>query len=407
VRHEYSLLLAKRFSIIPAIDQQTVLDLIAQGPDKLNYIRSMTNDRGQAPSQELIDSYVKQWTLEWLSFIEDDLPEDWKQKYATLRQEVGEPSHPEFPYYTSSGHGFQSGSNLSLEDLNEISVTKIVEELMILADHEISSKQLPPSEAIEKLHSFVRVNPESIAVYLDDLLRLPPKYLADVVGTLSMSLRGAADQDVVSSLLALCSRLITDLEGNDIDDNGSILNALANALDRILSDAPKPIEPSRLGQLQQIAERLLPQVKFRQSDDLESSSKDFDPLFSAINGLNGRIIGASITIALLQKQAKAAHQGDDFTWLFSMLDQFLVTMPPEEVEIPALLGYRFPWLTNISKEWSQDNVEGIFPSSGEFRWRWEAAWCTYISHSAPYNDLLGILEQQYRKAALELSASHC
>jgi hypothetical protein len=93
-------------------------------------------------------------------------------------------------------------------------------------------------------------------------------------------------------------------------------------------------------------------------------------------------------------------------WLLRALSRLLAIMPPDEVRITAILGYRFPWLMHLSKTWAAENADGIFPRSQECRWRWEAAWCTYVAFSGAYNDVLGVLSNQYAKAVNEVSAKH-
>ncbi|MGB6194197.1 MAG: hypothetical protein WBF42_17150, partial [Terracidiphilus sp.] len=51
-------------------------------------------------------------------------------------------------------------------------------------------------------------------------------------------------------------------------------------------------------------------------------------------------------------------------------------------------------------------VGDVFPTVAGCRWRWEAAWCSYIAFSGVYNEMLGILRNEYEKAADELATKH-
>jgi len=155
-----------------------------------------------------------------------------------------------------------------------------------------------------------------------------------------------------------------------------------------------------------MAESLLSTVTLVSGQQAYGDSEDFDPLFWAINSVDGRIIENAIKVALRDRKLQGDIDCVEPQWLLKELSHLLAIMPPDEVRITAILGYRFPWLVHLSKAWATNNAEGIFPRSPECRWRWEAAWCTYVGFSGAYNDVLEILNNHYTKAVNEVSTKH-
>jgi hypothetical protein len=155
-----------------------------------------------------------------------------------------------------------------------------------------------------------------------------------------------------------------------------------------------------------MAESLLSTVPVAQGRRDHGDSEDFDPLFWAINSVDGRIIENGIKLALRDRKLQGDIECVEPQWLLEALSAIQETLPADDVQVSAILGYRFPWLVHLSRAWAASNAERIFPRSPEFRWRWEAAWCTYVSFSGAYNDVLPILADQYAKAVGEVSAKH-
>ena len=71
----------------------------------------------------------------------------------------------------------------------------------------------------------------------------------------------------------------------------------------------------------------------------------------------------------------------------------------------AVFGQWFPWLVLIDTEWARNHVDTIFPESEEQLSFWVAAWITYVSYCAPYDQPLELLRDKYAFAIRQLKTA--
>jgi hypothetical protein len=410
VRHEYSLLLKNRFRALTDEQQGVVLKMIQNGPDRLSYINAMTQTRNEGPSEKEVEDYVKGWKLDWLTFIADDLPAEWKARYDLLRKELPAPSHPEFPYYMTSGFGLGRriwGAGAPPDGDAE---GKTVEALLDQFAHaklggsEPSGKDL--DDLLQELQTAAEANPQSAAERIGEIAALPAHYSAAVAKALA-NRASNAESDLASPALQLGAKAAATLRGtSDPAERESLRNSLTGILDQFLRDDNDPLSVDHIQLLIEMAADLLSTVVVSSGSRQHAGSEDFDPLFWAINSSDGRIVENAIKLALQDRKLNGDTHRAEPAWLTRPLSTILSTMPPDELQITAILGYRFPWLMYLSKTWATENADRIFPRSSESRWRWEAAWCAYVAFSGAYNDVFEALKDQYEKAVDEVSTKH-
>jgi len=407
VRHEYSLLLKKRFRVLTDEQRNTVLKMIENGPDKLSFVKAMTRSNNESPSQEEIAAYVGGWKLDWLSFIADDLPVEWAAQYEALQKQLPPPLHPEFPYFTSSTFGLGGQLLHMAPGPSGDDGSKTIECILNQIKHDGNEPTGTDLEHLmEKLQIAVEANPQSVLEHIEEIATLPPSYLAVIAMALA-NRTGNFDTDLMSPLMRLGVNIAESLRRTEVlEERERLRNSLTSILDQCFRDDNQMLEAEHLQHLRKIAESLLSTVILAPGQQAYGNSEDFDPLFWAINSVDGRIVENAIKLALRDRKL----QGDiDFVeprWLLQALSDLLAVMPQDEVRITAILGYRFPWLVHLSRAWATDKADAIFPRSPECRWRWEAAWCTYVGFSGAYNDVLEILKNQYAKAVSEVSTKH-
>jgi len=410
VRHEYSLLLKKRFRVLTREHQNAVLKMIENGPDRLSYITAMGQHNNEPPTKEDVEDYVNSWKLDWLSFIAEDLPADWVARYEALRKELPPPSHPEFPYFVSSVFGL-AGRLPSAEqrppgDAGSETIGELLDRILGIKLEGSGATGTDLDHLMEELQTVAGANPRSTLERVDEIEALPPRYLAAIVMGLANRSAGA-DSDLMSLLMRLGTVVAGRIRGTEhLADKESLRNCLTGVLDQFFRDDNQPLEAEHLQRLREMAESLLSTVTLASGQQAYGDSEDFDPLFWAINSVDGRIVENAVKVALRDRKRQGDIDCVEPQWLLNALSHLLAIMPQDEVRITAILGYRFPWLVHLSKAWATNNAEAIFPRSPECRWRWEAAWCTYVGFSGAYNDVLEILHDQYAKAVSEVSTKH-
>lgn len=410
VRHEYSLLLTKRFRVLTEEQQNVVLRMIENGPDKLSYERAMTRSDGVAPTEEEVEAYVGSWKLDWFSFIADDLRGGWAARYEELKKMLPPPLNPEFPYYMRTDFGLVGRSpDAQLSPRGDADKETISGELDRLLRH--GSKGSEPTgedldRFLEELQATAEASPQLIVERIDEIAALPPLYLALLARALANRI-GATDADLMIPMLRLgVTAAASTGKAADLEERKRLRNYLTGILDIFFRDESLPLEAEHLQRFSEMAESLLLTVSLASGQQAYGNKEDFDPLFWAINSVDGRIVENAIKIALRDRKIHGEIDCVEPQWLLKALSHLLTIMPPDELRITAILGYRFPWLVHLSRAWATNNADGIFPRSPESRWRWEAAWCTYVGFTGAYNEVLEILDNQYAKAVDEVSTKH-
>lgn len=388
VRHEYSLLLKNRFRVLTNEQQSTVLRMIENGPDRLSYTRAIRRSRNEAPPEGEIEAYVRGWIFDWLSFIADDLPADWAARYNALKSELPPPSHPEFPYFMTSTFGLGGRMLQAVPRPPGDTDGKTIESLLDLYRRNRLEGTEPAGtdldHLMEELQSVTQANPQSVLERVDEIEKLPPRYLAVVATALANRIE-STESDLMSPLMRLGGTIAENIRrAKDSAEREGLRDSLTAILDQFFRDDNQQLEAEPLRQFREMAESLLSSVTLGPGQKAYGDSQDFDPLFWAINSLDGRIVENAIKIALRDRKLQGDIDISEPQWLLRALSDLLSTMPPDEMRITAVLGYRFPWLAHLSKAWATDNANETFPLAQEHRWRWESAWCTYVGFSGAY-----------------------
>ncbi len=406
LRHEYALLLKNRYSFLSEVDREKILGLIDNGPDKISYVRHASKAFGGAPTEEQLGSYVQHWQLEWLSFLDKNLTGAWKELYEQLIAKFEKPAHPEFPYYMSGGFQLPSGSIGSVANVPPERSTAPLDweyfRSMIDGD---PSDAVVLTKAFDYLHAIAQSDRLSLLRDKHQVCNLPSRYLAELVNVLSSHF-GNESADIQAVLLDFYLELSKRIPESPEDINDASKRALTSAIESILRLDEKSLERVHVETLTQVASNLLASVTVEDFEGAPSFSDDFDPLLSAINQAAGRIVECSIRVALLEKKRFTEDDGQTQAWLLTKLSALLDVMPADAVTMVSIFGYRFPWLVSLSKNWAEQYATTIFPSEEGRRWIWESAWCTYIAHCNPFDDVFDVLSAQYMKAINEVAIGH-
>ena len=404
LRHEYSRLLTKRFGQLPEMSQIDILNLIAQGPDQQAYVR-FRRENGSSTSREELEAYVDHWTLQWLSMIQNDLPEAWRERYSALAQRVGEPEHPDFPYHTSMHVGGHAISAPTVDGTGQqLGLKALIEGFTRPGDANDERPEMDQDVLLTQLSARVQADPVDAAANWPYFQRLSAKELSVVVGILSGHLRDCNEEyfdGVLNLALGLSSQLLV---GTGFSSEAT--SALSNLLERAVRDGPRSLLLARFRQLKTIAGRALSFTDAYVSAEPERYAEDFDPLFRAINSAAGRVLDSALLLALVGKQELAHTESGNGDWCLGHIDRLLEHQQSDNLHLPALLGHRFPWLADISSEWAERNAGRIFPLTEDPSWIWEASWCTYVHFSAAYDSVFALLKRQYLKAANLVSQRH-
>ncbi len=389
--HEYSRLLGAIFSRLDQTQMAVVLGWIQRGP---SFSDAFDGD----------DEERRKWRLYWqvrrLAWIRDHLDDDWTARYALMVEEVGEPEHPDFTTYTTTGMGTISPVGVTyLEGMSTAEIAAYLGSWEPTGDP-MSADRAGLADVFEQV---VARSPSRFLAKADAFLQLPVPFIQALVAGVREALRAdrVVDWAEVISLLSRilarhptsrawrharlsCIRLVEEGLQNDAIDIG-LREAVWAIIDSTASDSdPTP------------------------EDDAEPTN---DVANKSIGCVRGNALHAVIHYALWVYRNGAGGDDPETTQVGmnairevrTRLEQSLDPAIDPSPSVRAVYGQWFPHLTLLDANWSAQNVRRIFPD--EYPELRDAAWQTYLRFCPVYSTPFELLREQYSAAVDRLPSS--
>ncbi|MBN1916310.1 MAG: hypothetical protein JW889_00255 [Verrucomicrobia bacterium] len=144
------------------------------------------------------------------------------------------------------------------------------------------------------------------------------------------------------------------------------------------------------------------------ADEARQRGIGMAPEDSATNTIRGRAMHAVVRYALWVRRHAETTAGEGGSPLVGfdlmpevrdVLDEHLDVAKEPALAIRYIYGAWFPYLVSLDSTWATGNVRRIFPAEDdlcEFR---DAAWNAYVLSSWPYENVIDLLRDEYRRAA--------
>jgi len=410
VRHEYVLLLRTAFNHLSSQDKQLILGWIEEGPDKEINKKSYSQQKGILPSETDLKRYIEKWQRDRLSWIGiDNLPSEWQQRYKELIAIYGEPEHPEFPvYYEGEGQG-----PLSPKTKEELGNMQVSELITFLKSWEAPNESFyePSKESLGiLLAEAIAEDPERFALEAPSFKELDPIYIEALINGLNKGLK-TGKRFHWAPVLDLCEwiikqpREISDQKKPKLEtDWGWTRGLIANLLQEGMKTEAIPIENRAMvwNILCTLTDDPEPTLEYEE----RYGGSNMDPATLSINTTRGKALHAVFEYALwirryLEKECdteKLEKGFEEMPEVREVLEKHLNIDQDPALAIRSIYGEWFPWLVLLDSKWAEKNACRIFPLSERERAYFDAAWSTYISFCQPYNNVFGILREQYLHA---------
>ncbi len=142
--------------------------------------------------------------------------------------------------------------------------------------------------------------------------------------------------------------------------------------------------------------------------------KNSDPVTLAINTVRGEAMHAVVEYALWlrrhwegdpEERARLGRGFEEMREVREVLEAHLDPDKDPSVAVRSVYGELFPWFVLLDRQWASVNVGRIFPAADDQRSWWDAAWETYIVACRPYDNVLAVLEAEYRRAIERLGTA--
>ncbi|MEY2485956.1 MAG: hypothetical protein QOH39_1604 [Verrucomicrobiota bacterium] len=408
LNHERTLLLQEHFGGLQPVEQQTILGWIAEGPPRpeLSWTGEPIED-----NEWLV--YVKRLTLRQLHPIANALPPDWTQRYRALVNEYGEALSGDSRIVSSE---WRSGSESpkTLEELRAMSSPEIINFMRLWQP---STDFMAPDRfgLAGKFEQLVAEQPARFASEAGLFRGVEPIYVHSLV----RGLRTALEKEQAiewEPIIELCGWVATQpveldrqpVGGSHPRDDRHVSwrptrQEIASLLGVGMKPRPTVIPFGQRNEVWKILSALCDDEEPTAEDEAASTT---DPATLAINRVRGVALNQLADYGLWVRRHLAeenpAAPAADFNQMPELRDRLDLHL--DRSREPTLMartsyGRSLPWLYLLDPTWTQEHVLAIFPreeDAAKFR---RAAWVSYVCFTRAYDNLLPVLEDEYRWAA--------
>ena len=397
IQCEYVLLLRSCFTKLSVKDQESILEWIEAGPNKIE----------DAEELEI-------WQRNRLSWIgQEALPKEWQNRYQELIDKYGKPEHSEFPVYQEV-RWVTPSSPKSKEEFASKSVEDIVKFLKNWEPPENVFDE-PCREGLgQVLKSVVSEDPVHFAAKATSFQGLDPTYVRALISGLEESLKQKKTFEWYP-VLQLCQWVVEqsrEIPGRRVyyheadPDWGWTRKEIA----RLFSTGFEDIDGAIPFELRKNVWRILQPL----TDDPEPTSEyeekyggaNMDPATLSLNTVRGMAMHAVIRYALWVRrninkkqstQQQLQHNFEEMPEVRGVLESHLDIQKEPSVAIRAVYGFYFPQLVLLDHEWAKSRASLIFPMDNQEYF--DAAWNTYVTFCKADDQVFEILREQYHYAA--------
>lgn len=406
--HERMLLLQDYFARLEPSEQQMILSWIAEGPPRPD--RSWTGE--PIEEKDWLD-YVKRLTLRQLQPIANALPPEWSDRYRALVKEYGEPQSGE-PRIRSVGWQSGSKSPKSLEDLRAMSSSEIIE---FMRTWEPSTEFMAPN-ATGLAGIFEQLVTEQASRFASEagLFReVEPTYLSSFIRGITAALE--KEQAIAwEPIIALCSWIAAqpvELDREPVDHSHShddrhetwrpTRQEIANLIGVGMKPRSTAIPFTQREEVWNILTALCDDEEPTAEDEAAST---IDPATLAINRVRGMALHQLADYGLWVRRHLAEVNPDspaadfrDMPELRERLELHLDRSREPTLMARTSYGQSLPWLYLLDPAWTRAHLAEVFPREVEAIAYRRTAWISFICFTRAYNDLLPVLEDEYRWGA--------
>jgi hypothetical protein len=409
-RHEYFHLTQERFGKLPPDAQNTILKWIDGGLSIWDYIRKQDDQ-----SEDQKNKHFRYWQYEKLTPIHAYLPEEWKPRFLALKNEFGDPEHPDFGSYSTSWNGGPE-SPKSVDELSAMSITDLIGFLKTWKPTGRWRDPTPNSLGLA-LRDVVTNAPERFAESINLFMNasINPTYIRNVVTGFCQAVE-KGKLVLYPALFKLC-RWVLD-QPVEIT-NHDLPGGLRDGLEVDLSRTQTRQEIARLCgkifkdeanlpfDLREDAWKLIQPLTDDPEPDLEYEAKydkGWSDVFTlSLNTIRGEALHGMMHYAMwVCRQIQKAEKGrkpslNDLPEVREVLEFHLDPKNDPTRTTRSVFGEWLPQLIFLDENWVRQNLDNLFPSAPQLRPLREAALGSYLVYSKPYKSAFRVLKDIFHK----------
>jgi hypothetical protein len=433
-KHEYAMLVGRRFSMLLPDEQQKWFGWIDAGPDMSRFGELLQVIAGRVPTDADRQARVRYWQFHRLHWIRDHLESGRRQLYQQMLTEHEDTNLADFNTYHGFVHrGYESP--FTAEELNALSFVDVVNKV---SEWRPKSGQVyldgPQVEgAAATFGGYVSGKAEEFSAQAEILKGRPPIYVRTFIEKITEAVKAGREVNL-DAVLGLCAWVIEQPLAKD----GPMGEQLGMLVDRdwqrarevicrlireVCGASSEKVPRYSLRDHQNAIGALLEHLghdpaKSHVVDDAERENpRVYDYLTSAINSPRGNAVDALLAyarwIANQTQQESEARQivpdgFDGMPEVRAMLE-WQIARENGSFEAFALIGAYLGLLCWIDKSWVERNAPQIFDLSQIEReptrahgW---AAWNSFLVWGEPHVSYYQMLRPQYAYAVEHVSVA--
>lgn len=408
--HEYALMLQESFHRLSKENQSKILGWVAAGPNKEKIKKRFETFYGGNPTEDQIDSYIKQWKRDHLTLISKDLPDAQKEELEKLTAEFGKSEHPEFGTYRTGG-AWGHKSPKAATDLASLDIDDIIE---FLKTWEPPNDWMgaSPEGLSRELAFLVAGDPEKFDSVADLFIGLDPTYVRGVIQGFEEALRNGTKftWQNIFYLSQWVSEEPREIEGRAKDrretdpDWGWTLRAISTLLIMGIESKTNPIPFDLRGDLWGVLEELVEDPEPSEKFEAEYLARDTDAIELSLNTERPKAMQAVLAYAFWVRKHLLPDPKEDKpgpAWLEKMpevqevLEDHLDPQIDKSVGVRSVCGQQLGNLVVLDKTWVTTNLSKIFPAEPEHIELLKAVWEGYVLSWNPSAVMFDLLRDQY------------
>lgn len=386
--HEYSRLLSLVYPVLDPDRSDRVMEWISAGPPLHDFFDRDDEERRKSKIY---------WQRRRLAWIHPHLDERWKEEYAEIVDEIGEPENPDFRSYATTWMG--PTSPISAEELGSLSVEEIAR--YVRSWQPSGDPRSPEPEGLARtLEAVVADSPAEFLQVHRAFLEGPVRYVSAVLRGLFQAVRDDVAIDWPTTIDLMSSLAVRQ---SDDSDCGSARQDCIRLLDEGLRSDLIDIR------LRKAVWSIIDTIADDTDPDPEADSKFASNLASrSINTVRGNALHAVVTYSLWVYRSvmgtSEARPGDFGMRMIpevrTRLERHLDPAIDPSPAIRSVYGQWFPHLVLLDDAWASQHVTSIFPDDQpELR---DAAWETYLRYCRVYTRSFELLRGNYLAAVNRL-----
>lgn len=401
IRQEFFRLLRGGFPVLTEVEQDRVLEIIEDGPDRDDLLETAEAQSERFPDRDVVDvvdEEIDLWQLRRLWMIRDYLSGDPADRVEQLVETYGEPDHLEGES-SAKMQAVTFKGPVDQEELRDLAPNEVFELCVNWEPDESNDDtdfltEISHRGLAQDVEELVAESPQRFIPYLSILSDAEPVYIAHVLAGLQDALDAGREFEW-GSVVELCHETTTH-------DNSQISSGRKRAC-RLLSKGLSEDDSTLLDHQDAVRDLLL-----TLTDDSDPALGDEDreyvshdrPLETAINAVRPLAVDTLVTYAVEHAKAEGFGGSDEEkeSGLEPVVRECLIEkMNDPSTAVHSVFGKRLRNLKWVDWELVEEHVDTIFPMNDdpESRDRFSAAWAAYLSVSPWVNDLYQDLKDQY------------